>query len=819
MASGAEVGRGHVVITPVMDDAALSSVESKGSSSGKEFGNAFSVAAGNLISGAVEKLGSAIAGTLSNAFTNYADYEQLVGGIDTLFKESSGTVQKNAAEAFKSAGMSANEYMEQVTSFSASLLQGLGGDTQKAAEYADMAVRDMSDNANKMGTDMGRITDAYQGFAKQNYTMLDNLKLGYGGTKSEMERLLADASKIAGVEFNIDNYNDVIEAIHVMQENMGIAGTTAEEAQHTISGSINQLKASWQNFLTGIFDENADIGALGEQLFESIGAVLQNVVPRIGVLVQRLVMGLPSAIMTALQAIPEMLAPVINELFGKSLGGQINEALGGAFGGLSETLQSLLGSLGETFMALWEVVQPIIAMLGELFATVMPIIQDAIGFVITFITENVLPLVTEIAGIIQPVIEQIASSITAHMPEIQAVIQTVMEVVKGVIETVWPYVQEIIVGAVQAISAIILTAWPVISEAISIATGVIQAVIETAWPIIQGIIEGVMTAIQIVTETVWPIIQGVVETSVGVIMTVISGIESVVKTVTDIFNGIKSAISNPIGAAKNAVSSAVGAIGDFLGFDGLSDSVSKLFDGIGTFMSDPIGTAKDAISGAADAIGGFLGFDGLGDAVSTLFDDVGGFMSDPIGTAKDTIDSLASDISGFLEFSGLGDTVSGVFDAVQGFIEDPLGSAQEFIEGFADTIEGIFGGLKLELPDIALPHFNVWGGEFPFGIGGQGSPPEFSVDWYAKGGFVDGATLIGAGEKGPEMILPRQGGLMNEFADAVAARNDNGEVIELLQQILGKTGTVYIDGKQAGKILAPTIDTEFSTTARRRAYA
>ena len=187
----------------------------------------------------------------------YADYEQLVGGVDTLFKESSQELQNYAANAYKTAGMSANDYMETVTSFSASLISSLGGDTEAAVKCADMAITDMSDNANKMGTDMELIQNAYQGFAKQNYTMLDNLKLGYGGTKTEMERLLADAQAISGIEYNIDSYADVVEAIHVIQDSMGIAGATAAEAENTISGSINSLQAALQNMLCLLYTSDA----------------------------------------------------------------------------------------------------------------------------------------------------------------------------------------------------------------------------------------------------------------------------------------------------------------------------------------------------------------------------------------------------------------------------------------------------------------------------------------------------------------------------------------------------------------------------------
>lgn len=200
----------------------------------------------------------------------YADYEQLAGGVQTLFGDSAKIVEENANKAFKTAGLSANEYMETVTSFSASLLQSLGGNTAKAAEIADMALIDMADNANKMGTSMESIQNAYQGFAKQNYTMLDNLKLGYGGTKTEMERLLKDAEKLTGVKYNISNLSDVYNAIHAIQTELGITGTTAKEAESTISGSINSLKASFNNLLAGVAKDGADMEKLVTDFVDSL---------------------------------------------------------------------------------------------------------------------------------------------------------------------------------------------------------------------------------------------------------------------------------------------------------------------------------------------------------------------------------------------------------------------------------------------------------------------------------------------------------------------------------------------------------------------
>lgn len=233
---------------------------------------------------AVGAVATGIGALAKSATDAYADYEQLVGGVETLFQTSSGKVQSYADRAYKTAGMSANQYMETVTSFSASLLQSLDGDTEKAADYADRAIIDMADNANKMGTSIEMIENAYQGFAKQNYTMLDNLKLGYGGTKTEMERLIADANrvKVANGEMadlSIESFADVTEAIHIIQTEMGITGTTSEESSNTISGSVASMKSSWENLKRGIADENADIDLLLDQFIESVGVAAGNIWP------------------------------------------------------------------------------------------------------------------------------------------------------------------------------------------------------------------------------------------------------------------------------------------------------------------------------------------------------------------------------------------------------------------------------------------------------------------------------------------------------------------------------------------------------------
>ena len=294
-----------------VDDQASSQVETIGSKLKGGLATAAKVGAA-----AVAAAGTAIVAIGKQAIEQYAEYEQLVGGVETLFKQSSDTVMGYAENAYKTAGLSANEYMSTVTSFSASLLQSLGGDTEAAAKYADMAITDMSDNANKLGTDMSLIQNAYQGFAKGNMTMLDNLKLGYGGTKEEMQRLLEDAEKISGIEYDISSYADIVDAIHVVQTEMGITGTTAEEASTTIQGSLSSTKSAWENLLTGVADDDADFEGLVNNFVDSLVVTGENIIPRINTVIQGLTQLItqssetiiPMVVETLIQNLPSIVA-------------------------------------------------------------------------------------------------------------------------------------------------------------------------------------------------------------------------------------------------------------------------------------------------------------------------------------------------------------------------------------------------------------------------------------------------------------------------------------------------------------------------------
>lgn len=342
---------------------------------------------GNAIVSGVKAVASGIKSLISGAIEGYGEYEQLVGGVETLFGSSADTVIKNAENAYKTAGLSANAYMETVTSFSASLLQSMGNDTEAAAKKADQALTDMSDNANKMGTDMQSIQNAYQGFAKQNYTMLDNLKLGYGGTKEEMQRLIDDANALNAAQgnytnYSIESYADIVDAIHTVQTEMGITGTTALEASTTVEGSINSMKAAYQNFVTGLGDQNADIGALTEELIQSAGNVAKNVLPVIESVVKNIAETVreqgPDMITRfvayATEKLPEVLKLGVQLIVSlvKGLAQNLPELLRGTLALVDTIISAFLDSLPDIIevgkdivRGLWEGIKAMASWIGE----------------------------------------------------------------------------------------------------------------------------------------------------------------------------------------------------------------------------------------------------------------------------------------------------------------------------------------------------------------------------------------------------------------------------------------------------------------------
>ena len=401
-----------------------------------------------LMASAIKEAAEALVDLSKQAIQGFAEQEQLIGGVDTLFKESSKQVQQYANEAYKTAGLSANEYMETVTSFSASLLQSLGGDTAKAAAYADRAVTDMSDNANKMGTNMTSIQDAYQGFAKQNYTMLDNLKLGYGGTKTEMERLIADASAMTAEQEKLNvavdagdlSFGNIVNAISVVQEHLGIAGTTATEAATTIEGSAKAMKSAWQNLVTGMANENLDLSALIENFVESIQTFLDdNLIPRIQIMVPRMVEALTQLIGAMTPYIApalQMLLPVIVQGIGALVSG-IVQALPAVVSAISEVIPMIVDQLVTLLPQITasgvEIIAALVSGIGENLPALIPAAVDAIIAVASTLVANVDKIILAagdlLSGLIQGLIEAIPRLIYM-LPEI--IIAITSGLLKGV---------------------------------------------------------------------------------------------------------------------------------------------------------------------------------------------------------------------------------------------------------------------------------------------------------------------------------------------------------------------------------------------------
>lgn len=424
-----------------------------------------SVAAGGLkvFTAGVSAAASGVAALGASAIQSFADYEQLVGGVDTLFKESSQQVQQYADNAYKTAGLSANAYMETVTSFSASLLQSLEGDTEAAANAADMAITDMADNANKMGSSMESIQNAYQGFAKQNYTMLDNLKLGYGGTKTEMERLLADAEELSGIKYDINNLNDVYSAIHVIQTEIGITGTTAKEASATISGSVSAMNSAWSNLVTGIADDNADFDKLIDNFVESVVAVGENILPRVEVVIKGIG-----------KLIEELLPIVVNEI-----PNIINDILPDLLQSGMDMITTILQGMQQN---LPQIVQGALMIVGQLIATFISMLPQ----IIQMGMEMLLQLVVGIAQALPELIPQIVNVVIT-------ITETLLDNIDLLIDAGIELIIALALGLIEALPVLVEKIPEIIIKLVDAIVENAPKLLEAAWTLISMLIEGLFT--------------------------------------------------------------------------------------------------------------------------------------------------------------------------------------------------------------------------------------------------------------------------------------------------------------------------------------
>lgn len=532
------------------------------------------------LAGAMKTVGSALLDVGKSALDSYANYEQLVGGVETLFKDSSSVVENYANNAYKTAGLSANDYMETVTSFSASLLQSLNNDTAKSAEVADMAITDMSDNANKMGTDMSMIQSAYQGFAKQNYTMLDNLKLGYGGTKSEMERLLKDAQKISGVKYDISNLSDVYNAIHVIQGELGVTGTTAKEASTTIQGSISSMKSSWQNFLTGLAS-GQDISGLIDNLVQSAVTVMDNVLPVVYTITETIVAEVPNLINKLIAEMPKFVELISNTIETMIVG--LQENLPKIMESVSQIIQTIIKVITDNLPSILQMGVTILVELANGIAqslpTLIPQMVDAVVTMVDTLLDNIDLIIDAgiqlLIGLADGLIEALPKLIDRIPEIIDKLVQAIANNLPKIIEAGIELTVKLAFGIVKAIPQLVSKIPQIISSLVSGIASYYSKMLNTGKELLGKIKDGITNGI--------------------------SGMSDIGKNlVKGLWNGINNAKDWVLDKIKGFGKSIVNGIKGIFGIHSPStvfrDEIGvNLAKGIGVGFEDEMGNVNDTI--------------------------------------------------------------------------------------------------------------------------------------------------------------------------------------------------------------------------------
>lgn len=614
---------GEVKYKVTADDSGLDKQIDKSESKLKSgFGNIAKVV-GAAASAAVAAGAAAVVKITKQAVEAYADYEQLVGGVETLFGAGGKTLEEYAASvgktvdeargkydelkeaesemlayadnAYKNAGLSANEYMETVTGFSAALISSLDGDTMKAAEVANQAVTDMADNANKMGSSMESIQNAYQGFAKQNYTMLDNLKLGYGGTKEEMARLLADAEKISGVKYDLSNYADVVEAIHVVQTEMGITGTTAEEAASTISGSMAMVKASWENVVTAM--GSGDSEQLNQYITDLIGSIetaAGNLLP----VVENALLGIAQLV--------ETLAPQIAE----KLPGMIEQALPGLLTAGASAIEALAEGLVSAIPSLLPTVVNVIMELARMLIDLAP---DLIECGIDLIVQLALGLAQALPDLIPVAIDAVFTIVDTLLDNIDllidAAIQLIMALAEGLIEALPRLIEkapEIIMKLVEAI--------------IRNAPKILQAGLELILTLVKGIVDAFGKLLEVGGQAVEKVKSGFSQK-----------IQDAKNWGRDLIQNFINGIKEKWEALKSSVSSVASTVKSYLGFSEpeegpLSDFhtyAPDMMDLYAKGIRDNLGTVEDSVEDVSRTVAGSFSAD-----IGYNLPDISGYAAD-----------------------------------------------------------------------------------------------------------------------------------------------------------------------------------------------
>ncbi len=578
--NGTQLGKAYVQIVPSMQGLASELRRAFGDSmpDGHKFGSSLG---GKVVSGfgstikkgfalaakagiaTISAASAGIGAIVKSSASAYADYEQNIGGVETLFKDNADTIVKYASEAYKTAGISANDYMQNVTSFSASLLQGLGGDTAQAAEIANEAMVDMSDNANKMGTDISSIQNAYQGFAKQNYTMLDNLKLGYGGTAAEMARLindsgvLGDSIKVNEKTVNSVSFDKMIEAIHKVQTELDITGTTSKEAATTVSGSLGSVKAAWANLMAGMGDKNADLKNLIKEMVSTVKTFAKNIMP----VIKQALSGVTTLISELAPDIAAELPQLVSDLLP-----QIIEAGTQIFQALVKGISDNIGTITQA------AITAITTIATALIQNTGPLVQS-LATIITTIAQT---LPTILPGLISAIVEQIPTVIQAVLECLPAIIDGAVQIVTAIAKALVDNIDLIIDGAVQIIDALTMS----LSDS------------DTAAKLAQS-------ALKIIGTLTMELLKNLPDILAGGILIAVELIKGIAQGMADYFAPVSDALSDMLIDLTDWFSR---KWNDFKEWG--SDMIQAFIDGI----KEKWQSLKDTVCDVASSVKDFLGF-------------------------------------------------------------------------------------------------------------------------------------------------------------------------------------------------------------------
>nr|DAR98783.1 MAG TPA: tail tape measure protein [Caudoviricetes sp.] len=761
-------------------------------------------------------IGASAGAMVAQATKSFAQFEQLQGGAETIFESAADSIVKNAQGAFDTAGISINGYMDQINLFGMSLKQSLGGDVQKAAQLGDVAIHDMADNTSVFGSNLRDVQNAYQGFAKQNYTMLDNLRLGYGGTREEMQRLIQDANAYekangrAG-DLTIEKFGDVVQAIHDIQEAQGMTGNSAREAAHTISGSIDTMKAAWENWLTALADPRGDIDGMTAKLITSIGNVAKNLLPVIVSLAKNIAQALPAVLSTAIPALADIiatfftsinwseLASVVSSGIGQAISmginaitsipdvagkliGLIQEQLKSAtldtsglfagvdFGDLSSALDTLKTTISQAFTSISAALGnsasdgSAFESFGQVIANVCTMIVNAINFAIPVVTAGVTSLiglgqaVLPIMSAMVPIVSSILQTLTPLAGIIGPAVAGFMafKALAPIIETLKGFQ-----GAFAAVNAV-MKANPILAIISAIALLVIG--IKTLWDTNEGFRSAVI---------------GIWEAVVGAFTTAAQTVQGAWQAVCDFFGTIVSAISGFL----NGAGEVIGGI-----FQAAGELVINIWMGVISFFAPVPAAIIGFFAGIGGGISGF--FSQAWELISGIWNAVISFFSGNPTAIIDFFTSIPEGIASF--FRSAADTLRNIWDNAVSFIADIPGK-----------IVGFFAGMHIEFPKIKLPHFAIKGS---FSLSPP-SIPTLSVDWYAKGGIFSSPSVIGVGEAGTEAVLPID--KLNQFIDTPDKSADEqgygdklDKMIQLLELLLQKDNSVYLNSTKISGELA-----------------